>query len=243
MMTTIAGRAGAGIPTFVAEPPAGEPWPGVVVVHDALGMTEDLRRQAQWLADSGFLAAAPNLFQGNRIRCLIRTMREMSRGTDGPTFQDIAAVQAWLKQQPRCTGRVGIIGFCMGGGFALLLAPNHGYAASSVNYGGTTEEGWNRLADACPIVASYGGADRTLKGAAARLERILTEHGVPHDVKEYPGVGHSFLNDHDPSDVPWIFRMLMTRMPNIGYDAAAAGDAKSRIVAFFNAHLGGSLRR
>jgi carboxymethylenebutenolidase len=225
-------------PALVAEPSDAGPWPGVVVVHDALGMTEDVRRQARWLADAGFLAAAPNLFrEGHRIRCLIRTMREMSRGTDGPAFQDIAAVQGWLRQHPRCTGRIGIIGFCMGGGFALLLAPKHGYAASSVNYGGATEDGWSRLADACPIVASYGGADPTLKGAAARLERVLTEHGVPHDVKEYPGVGHSFLNNHDPADVPWIFRVLMARMSNAGYNAAAAEDAKARIVAFFRAHL------
>jgi carboxymethylenebutenolidase len=106
-------------------------------------------------------------------------MRDLGRGIEGPAFDDLSAVQTWLARHPRCTGRVGIIGFCLGGGFALMLAPSHGYAASAVNYGGMTDAAWDRLAEACPIVASYGGDDPTLKGMAARLERSLASHGVP----------------------------------------------------------------
>jgi carboxymethylenebutenolidase len=238
-LSSIPGGSRGAIPTFVATPGGSDRWPGVVVVHDALGMTEDLRRQARWLAGAGYLVAAPDLFHwGGHIRCLVRLMRDLARGTQGPAFDDLAAVRTWLATHDQGTGRVGVIGFCMGGGFALALAPGHGYLASAVNYGGASEEGWARLADACPIVASYGGDDPTLKGTAARLDQVLTSHGIPHDVKEYAGVGHGFMNDHGRGEGPWIFT-LMARFSHTRYDAAATADARRRIEAFFGAHLKG----
>lgn len=238
-LSHIPGGSRGAVPTFVATPSGGGPWPGIVIVHDALGMTEDLRNQARWLASAGYLAAAPDLFHwGRHIRCLVRFMRDLARGTSGCGFDDLEAVRAWLTAHDQGTGRVGVIGFCMGGGFALALAPTHDYHASAVNYGGTTEDGWTRLAEACPIVASYGGDDPTLKGTAARLNRVLTSHGIPHDVKEYAGVGHGFMNDHVRSESPWIFTLL-ARLSHTLYDAPATADARRRIEAFFDAHLKG----
>jgi carboxymethylenebutenolidase len=83
------------------------------------------------------------------------------------------------------------------------------------------------------MVASYGGRDRQLRGAAAKLEAVLADGGVPHDVKEYPQVGHAFMNDWG---TPGPLRPV-ERMARLTYSEPEAEDAWRRILAFFAQHL------
>ncbi|SDI14938.1 carboxymethylenebutenolidase [Actinokineospora alba] len=226
------------MPAYLAVPTSDPPWPGVVVVHDFTGMSTDLRAQADWLAGEGFLAIAPDLYHwGSRLGCLRTIMGDLGRRR-GRTFDDIKAAQNWVADHPDCTGTTGVIGFCMGGGYAIALAPGNGYSAASVNYGGCPTDAESWLGEACPIVGSFGGADRSPLGrsAGARMERVLTELGVEHDVKIYPGVGHGFMNDHDPADLTPMLRLL-ARISGTRYDPDATADARRRVIAFFDKHL------
>ena len=179
---------------YLAVPPTGQgPWPAVVVVHEALGLNDDTRQQADRLAAAGYLAVAPDLFTaGGALRCLRSTFRAVLKG-EGAAFGDIEATRRWVADRADSTGRVGVLGFCMGGGFALLTA-TRGFDASAPNYGAVPENAEQVLEGACPVVASYGRRDRTLPGAAAKLERALEDAGVEHELVTYPGAPHSFFD-------------------------------------------------
>ncbi|HLF40755.1 MAG TPA: dienelactone hydrolase family protein, partial [Acidimicrobiia bacterium] len=199
---------------------------------EAFGLNDDIRGIADRFAGHGYLAVAPDLFSWAATpRCLVSSFRDLLRG-HGPAHDRVDATRDWLAAQETCTGRVGVIGFCMGGGFALLAAPR-GYAAAAVNYGLVPKDAERVLAGACPIVGSYGAKDRALRGQSARLEKALEANGVDHDVKEYPGVSHSFLNQHHG----WM--ATLDRVTGFGYGATQAEDAWARIFTFFGRHLGG----
>lgn len=217
---------------YLVRPEGHGPWPGVVLVHEIFGLDEVMHRQAERMAQAGYLTLAIDLYSaGGAKRCLVSTMRSLFSGT-GRAFTDIETARDWLFAHDDCTTRVGVLGFCMGGGLALVCAGD--FDAAAVNYGQLPKNYEDVLARACPIVGSYGSKDRSLPGAAAKLDATLSAAGVPHDVKEYQGVGHSFMNDAPVG--PRALRPLL-KISGMGPNPEAAADAWGRIEHFFSTHL------
>jgi carboxymethylenebutenolidase len=218
---------------YLARPPGEGPWPGVVAIHEMFGADAQFRRHCDRLAAAGYLTLGLDLFSdGGPARCIVATMTALFRGRGKP-LADIEAGRRHLAESDESTGKVGVIGFCMGGGFALLAAPR-GFDVAAPNYGPVPVRARQALRDACPIVASYGGRDPLLLGQAKRLDAALTADGVPHDLKIYPGAGHSFLNDQmtGPRALWPVERVL-----NVGPKPEAAPDAWARIEAYFATYL------
>ena len=231
------GAANGGSPHlqgYAVRPPGDEKLPGVVVVHEIFGPDDVNKRSADRMAALGYSVVMPDLFsEGGPRKCLKATFQALQSG-HGRAYQDIAAARQWLLDRDDTSEDTGIIGFCMGGGFALMCAaPKHGFRVAADNYG-MLPSSPEALEGACPIVASYGARDRGNEKVPAKLEYHLTRLGVEHDVKQYPNAGHSFLNDADIG--PWWLAPVF-RLANVGPEPESAADAWQRIDAFFGTHL------
>lgn len=217
------------IDALLSIPDGNSPWPGVVVIHDAIGYGADKEAISDHIADAGYLALTPNLYaRGGRARCITRVFRELLTQR-GRALDDILAARDYLRSMPECSGLVGIAGFCMGGQFALIMAPQ-GFGAAAPFYGTPLPRHLSETLDgACPIVASFGARDPLGVGAANRLRRLVEHKNIPHDIKVYPHAGHSFANK--------LPGQPLIRIAGFGYNDVATADAWARVFAFFGEHL------
>jgi carboxymethylenebutenolidase len=207
------------------------PRPGLLLIYEAFGMNDEMAKVAEDLADEGWTVLIQDLFaRGSKPLCVARCLKTVATGK-GPALDDLEAARRYLTALPSVDAeRVGVIGFCMGGGFALLLAMTGKYQASAPFYGMAPKQ----MPESCPVVASYGGKDVSLKGAPARLTGNLVQLGVPHDVKTYPEAGHSFY-----TKLPNRVLEVVGAPLHLGYHEPSAQDARERVVAFFREHLDG----
>ncbi|MCA0331574.1 MAG: dienelactone hydrolase family protein [Actinobacteria bacterium] len=211
------------------------PAPGVVVVHEAFGLTDAIREITDQFATRGYHALAPDLVSyASNLRCLVHVARALSSG-EGRSFDELEAARTWLAGHEGSNGRVGVAGFCLGGAFAMLLA-TRGFEASAAMYGQLPKNLDRAFGGACPVVASYGGRDSSLRGAGEKLEAALEAQGVRHDVKTYPEAGHSFMT-HSEGDAPVWIRPMSKALLHVGYVDTAAHDSWQRIDAMFSEAL------
>jgi carboxymethylenebutenolidase len=219
-------------PAVLALPDGEGPVPGVVVVHDITGFRADTRRHCARFAAEGFAAAAPDLYMGGRPSCVVRTLTSLLRG-EGEGLQVIEATRAALAAHPRVDpDRIGIIGFCMGGGFALMAAADGPYAVAGPFYG-TVPRSAERLRGLCPTLAQFGQQDLAFRSHAARLGRHLEALGIEHELVMHEGVGHSFMNAHEDP----LFSLGRLTPLRARHDAAVEADAWARLLRWFRAHL------
>jgi carboxymethylenebutenolidase len=229
-VTTINIETSAGPIDALLDIPDGQgPWPGVVVVHDLIGYGPDKESINGNIAAAGYVTLTPNLYaRGGRARCVTKVFRDLLTKR-GRALDDILAARDYLQTLPECTGRIGIAGFCMGGQFALVMAPK-GFGASAPFYGTPLPSDLSETLDgACPVVASFGGRDPVGIGAPVKLRRVLEQKGIANDIKVYPRAGHAFANK--------LPAQPLLRITGFGYNQAATEDAWARVFGFFGEHL------
>lgn len=208
--------------SYLAMPEGKGPFPGLIVIHEIFGLTDNIRDITRRFAAEGYAALGVDLFSNrNRTVCMIQTFYGlMFRPLNNPMLADLQSSFAFLRNQPEVdASRVGAVGFCMGGSYALEMAVTQkGMKAASIFYG-MNPKPLEAVAQSCPIIGNYPGDDFTAE-AGRILDAELDRYEIPHDIKIYEGAKHSFFND--------------TR-PNFNPDASK--DAWERMLKFFDEHL------
>jgi carboxymethylenebutenolidase len=207
---------------YLALPVGKGPHPGVVVIHEAFGLNDHMRDVARRFAAEGYAGLAVDLFTGrNRAICMARYMGGMLLGSvNRYGINDLKSALTFLAKRPEIDAqRLGAIGFCMGGGFAIAWACTDSRLKAIAPFYGTNPRPLSVAGRLCPVVGSYPERDFTARGGRT-LEHALTEKKILHDIKFYPGTQHSFFND--------------TRA---AYDKEAAEDSWQRVLAHFREWL------
>ena len=231
----IALTGGRAIPAaFFPVRDAGEPRPAVLVIHELLGLTAEMRRLAHRFSEAGFVALAPDFLAGLGPKpfCMARFARGIARRGVGRPYRQLEAARTWLTERPEVAGQpIGVAGFCIGGGFALLYAAGAEVDVVAPFYPAVPDD--EALGGICPVVASFGGRDRVFGSGGDGLTDSLVRLGVDHDVHTYPEAGHGFMARYEGVSA-WLGRRLPM---HVGHDPEAAEDAWRRTITFFTRHL------
>ncbi len=214
---------------------ADAPIPTAIVIHDILGLNQDTKRICRLLAQGPMplLVAAPDLYQGLGPKpiCVIKTIRTLKRGK-GVTFDRLQRVQQWLSTLSQAdASRTVVMGFCLGGGFALLYSAQADVSVVAPFYGDVPQTA-TELQSLCPVVGGYGQRDAIFAPQGERLQSHLAELGVEHDVKLYPDAGHSYMNQ-----LQGFAKLARFSPMRAEYNESAAQDSWSRVFSFLERHL------
>jgi len=214
----------ATLPGYLARPEGDGPFPAVVVIHEIFGLNEQIRDVARRCAVEGYVALAVDLFgRRNRALCMLRFFSGMrSNSLDHVGIRDLKAALTFLAEQPGVDSeRLGAIGFCMGGSFAVAWACADNRLKVIAPYYAMNPRPFEAVKRSCPVVGSYPGKDFTT-AHGQKLDVALEQYEIKHDIKVYPGAKHSFFNDQRPRS----------------YDAATSDDSWKRVLAFFQEQIG-----
>jgi carboxymethylenebutenolidase len=221
-MLSVPRDGGRPLQAYFTAPTGPGPRAGVVVIHEIYGLNDNIRDIADRFASEGYAALAVDLFStGPRSICMARIINGMLvRPLRNGVVRDLRAALDHLGERPEVdAARLGAIGFCMGGTYALQLACAGADIRVASLFYGLNPRPLEAVARACPLVGSYPEKDFTAR-AGRKLDAVLDAYGVAHDVKIYPGARHSFFNDRGPAHEPEV-----------------AADAWRRTLAFFREHL------
>jgi carboxymethylenebutenolidase len=213
-----------GVSGYLVRPSGNGPWPTVIVIQEWWGLDPQTKSIADRFAKIGYLAFAPDLYNGEVAKLGDAERASALAGkyaADAPAKLELAFDT--LKQRPDCNGHLGSVGFCFGGRMSLTLALRRPVDAVCTFYGGGMHQLFDQLgALHAPVLGLFGDRDQSIPvGTVEEFDRLLDKVGIAHEIVVYPNSGHAFFRDSDPSV----------------YKPEAARDAWQRTTAFFAAHL------
>jgi carboxymethylenebutenolidase len=198
--------------------------PGVLVVHENRGLNPHIEDVARRIALEGYVAFAPDAltslggYPGDEDKA-----RELFTKLDQQkTREDFVAAVGWLEKRPECTGRVGVVGFCYGGGIANMLATRIPELAAAVPFYGNQPAPEEVAKIKAPLLIHYAEKDERINAGISAFEAALKANHVKYEMFTYPRTQHGFNNDTTPR-----------------YDKAAATLAWQRTLDFFKKNLRG----
>jgi carboxymethylenebutenolidase len=209
--------------SYLAYPKTEQKLPSVIIIHEVFGLNDNIKSVARRFASSGYVGLAVDMFSKdkNRRLCVFKTVLDLLVNIRKSAHMGaLESAADYLRAQPQVAAeQLAMIGFCMGGSYALAFATHSRELKAASIFYGVNPRPLNSVAAVCPIVGSYPDKDFSTKHAQ-RLDQELTNYQRPHDIKIYPNTFHSFFNDQSKS-----------------YNQAAAEDSWQRTLSFFQEHL------
>jgi carboxymethylenebutenolidase len=209
---------------YLVRPASGTKFPAVLVVHENRGLNPYIEDVARRLGTANFMAFAPDGltsvggYPGDDEKGAAAFMKvDRAKMTE-----DFVAAANWLKARPDCTGKLGVVGFCFGGGIANTLATRLPDLAAAVPFYGAVPPDADIPKIKAAILVHHGELDTRLAASWPAYDAALTANHVPHEGYIYPKANHGFHNDTTPR-----------------YDEAAAKLAWQRTIDWFNKYLRG----
>jgi carboxymethylenebutenolidase len=210
------------LPAFWSHPELGGPFPGLVLLHDQWGLAAHIRAQARRFAERGYYVIAPDLFNGHHPTSPDAAQALIEQVGEAALPRVTATLRALLSHH-KCSDKVGIVGWGLGGRLALHMSAFNDDLLAAVSFYGLPDLTPAELRMlACPVLTLFAEQDSAVSlDQVEALRRILEQSDLPHAVVVYPGVGRGFFDDSHPE----------------AFHAVAAQDAWQRALAFLNEQL------
>ena len=219
------GKVGS-VKGYLSRPKTGSKFGAVIVIHENRGLVEHIRDVARRFAKEGFAALAPDLLSRaggtDQFKSPEEAIAAIGKLTKAGVEEDLQSAVDYLKKQNFVNGRIGVVGFCWGGGQSLNFATKCKDLSGAIVYYGRNPDPLDFVQNIpCPVLGNYGEDDPNIMPGVEPLKQALGKYGKKFDMKVYPGAKHAFNNNTNPDR----------------YHPDAAKDAWGRTVNFFRQNL------
>jgi carboxymethylenebutenolidase len=188
------------IHAHLARPIEGEQYPGVLVIHENRGLTPHIRDVTERVAEKGFVAVAPDALSpvGGTPEDIDEARSQIQQLDTTSTITNFVAAVKYLKTHPHTTGKVGVMGFCWGGGMTNQVAVNSTDIQAAVPFYGRQPASEDVPKIKASLLIHYASHDERINAGIPAFEAALKDSAIEYNIFMYDGTQHAFFNDTGP---------------------------------------------